>query len=153
MSRNDRSHRNATHPADLDPMELCEGCPSCDLLARQSILHLEADLERLSLQLWAQGWTPPELLAEIRWATVLAGSSDLLAHLLMADDSRRSDQARPPAWVAEVDQLRAHTGVTDTAIGWLTRWIAANADEQQASRCLAALLDALFELAAARSVA
>lgn len=110
-------------------------------------------MERLSLELWAQGWTPPELLSEMRRVGALAGSADLLAQLVIVDDARRSDQARPPAWVAEVDQLRAHTGVTDTAMGWLTRWIAANADERQASRCLAALLDALCELAVARSVA
>lgn len=153
MPRNERSCHSSINFDDLNSIEFCDGCPACDLIAQESILHLEADLERLSLSLWAQGWTPPRLLEEVRRATGLTGATDLLAHLLIADDSLRSDQARPPAWVSETDQLRARVGIADVEVGWLPRWIAANADGQQASQCVTSLVAALFGLVGSSAVA
>lgn len=152
MTEDQQQRPERTHPDDMSSFELCGGCPACDLLARESVMCLEVDLERLSLELWVAGWRPTELIAEVRGVTGVIGSTGLVAQLLLVDDSHRSEQARPPAWSAEIEQLRARTGISDDAPGWLSRWIAANAAGDDASRGLSASVRALFDLVGLGSV-
>lgn len=146
MTHDEQQRPERIHPDDLSPTELCEGCPACDLFAREQVMRLEIDMVRLSLELWVAGWSPSELIDEVRSATGLTRSIGLVAQIVLVDDSHRSEQARPPMWSTEIEQLRARTGISDDAAGWLARWIAANACADQASHCVSATTRALFDL-------
>ncbi len=129
-----------------DPFELCPGCPDCDLAAGAYLLGLELDLRSLSLELWVAGWTPDDLIAEVRRHTGSTGATALVAQALIVDDSHRSDQARPESWRREIEALRARTGVDDVAIGWLVRWVRTIGDAPEAAECLRATANALGDL-------
>ena len=158
MLSNGRHRSESTHPDDFGSADLCAGCPACDVLARQRILSLEIDMERVSLELWALGWRPSELMEAVRRTTGLADATGLVAHVVLADDVRRSEQARPAAWVTEIEQLRIRTGIlrrkqmTNRSAGSVGG-SSANSSEHRASQCLAAVLDALFDLVDERAVA
>ncbi len=130
----------------LDPGVSSDGCPDCDLAIERFLRGLELDLRLLSLDLWTAGWTPNELIDEVRRSTGCADAASLMAQLLLADDSHRSDQARPPAWRDEINALHSRTGITDLGAGWLTTWLVAQTSARQASECLKAVAVALSDL-------
>ncbi|MEM1333696.1 MAG: hypothetical protein AAGG08_09585, partial [Actinomycetota bacterium] len=103
-----------------------EGCPDCE--ATRGLLGLSHHLRLLSVDLWVAGWTPDELIDHVRAAVVDRRAADLVAHCVVVDDAHRSDQARPPAWIAAVDQIRARLGLgpDDLGLGWVAVWIRSN---------------------------
>ncbi len=141
---NDTSYLERFWP--LDPGVSLDGCPDCDLAIAQYLRGLELDLRLISLDLWTAGWTPNELIDEVRRSTGCVDATPLVAQLLLVDDSHRSDQARPRAWRDELDALRSRTGITDLGIGWLTAWMVEQTSARQASECLKAVVMALNDL-------
>lgn len=146
MTHHESRDAHDEYPNGVDPLGLCDGCPDCDTLATDLILGLEVELRLTSLGLWVAGWTPADVLAEVRRVTGDPSAVDLTALVLIVDDSHRSEQARPREWVDEVAALRARTGFGDVAIGWLPRWIAAHAHAEMAAACLSATARALHDL-------
>jgi hypothetical protein len=145
-------HERINNPAHLerfwplDPGVSLDGCPDCDLAIAHFLRGLELDMRFISLDLWTSGWTPQELIDEIRRSTGFVDAAALIAQLLLVDDSHRSDQARPPAWRDEIDALRSRSGVTDLGAGWLTAWMVEQSSARQASECLKAVVTALNDL-------
>jgi hypothetical protein len=140
----DPSHLERFWP--LDPGVSLDGCPDCDLAIAHFLRGLELDLRLISLDLWTAGWTPKELIDEVRRSTGCVAATPLLAQLLLVDDSHRSDQARPPAWRDEIDALRSQTGTNDLGLGWLSAWVVDQASARQASECLKAVATVLSDL-------
>lgn len=150
----DHAHTPADDQWSIDnPLALCEGCPECDVAAGEFIVHVELDLRALSLDLWVAGWTPNDLIAEVRRTSRSIGSASLVAQLLIVDDSHRSEQARPESWRREIEVLRDRTGIDDVATGWLGRWIKSHDDAQPAADSLQATVQALGDLVDPRAVA
>lgn len=141
---NDTSDPERFWPLDEDVS--CAGCPDCDLAIAHYLRGLELDLRLISLDLWTAGWTPSELIDEVRRSTGCVDATPLMAQVLLVDDSHRSDQARPPAWSKEIDALRSRTGITDLGVGWLTGWMVEQSSARQASECLKAVVSALGNL-------
>jgi hypothetical protein len=141
---NDTSHLKRFWP--LDPGASRDGCPDCDLAIAHYLRGLELDLRLISLALWTAGWTPNELIDEVRRSTGCVDATPLMAQLLLVDDSHRSDQARPPVWRDEIGALRSRTGITDLGAGWLTAWMVEQPSARQASECLKAVVTALNHL-------
>ena len=150
MAENERINDPSQHERfwPLDPGVSSDGCPDCDLAIEHFLRGLELDLRLISLDLWTAGWTPNELIAEVRRSTGCVDATPLMAQLLLVDDSHRSEQARPPAWSGEVDALRSRTGITDLGAGWLTAWLVEQTSARQASECLKAVVLALSDLVA-----
>jgi hypothetical protein len=141
---NNPSHLERFWP--LDPGVSLDGCPDCNLAIAHFLRGLELDVRLISLDLWTAGWTPKDLIDEVRRATGCVDATTLMAQMLLVDDSHRSDQARPPAWRDEIDGLRSRTGITDLGAGWLTAWIVEQPSARQASECLKAVVTALGDL-------
>jgi hypothetical protein len=130
----------------LDEDVSCEGCPDCDLAIAHFLRGLELDLGLVSLDLWTAGWTPSQLIDEVRRSTGRVDATALMAQVLLVDDSHRSDQARPAAWRKEIDALRSRSGISDLDVGWLTAWMVEQSSSRQASECLHAVVSALGDL-------
>lgn len=118
-------------------------CPDCEVEA--AIAAMEHDLRLASLDLWVAGWPPDELIDHVRRTVPDGRAGDLMAWVVLVDDSLRSEQSRPPEWCVAVDRLRAVTGVAhdDLAPGWLARWLRANSTHDT-SRAAARLLRGVF---------
>lgn len=123
-----------------------DACPDDDLAIARYLRRLELDLRLISLDLWTAGWTPDELLAEVRRSTGCVDATSLMVHLLLADDLHRSEQARPPAWRNQMNALSVQTGIADLGVGWLTAWMVEQSSARQASECLQAVMIALGRL-------
>lgn len=121
-------------PSTDDHHMFTAGCPECEM-ARAALL-MEEDLRDCSLRLWVAGWSPIELLDEVVRTTGLAKSRDFMVQVLLVDDSHRSDQARPSAWIDRITALRAMSGIDDVSVGWFIRWVFANQCSVE-SECIA----------------
>ena len=130
----------------LDEGVSCEGCPDCDRAIAWYLRGLELDLRLMCLDLWTAGWTPNELIEEVRRSTGCVDATPLMAQLLLVDDSHRSEQARPRVWRDEIDALRSLTGITDVGVGWMTTWLVTQPSAREASECLKAVVTALNNL-------
>lgn len=120
------------------------GCPECD--ATRFMLTAEYDLRTASLDLWVAGWTPGELIDEVRRVTGRPLAADLTALALIVDDSHRSPQARPDKWIAEIGMLRTTTGFDDVHPGWLARWAVTQSEPSVASSTVLAVVRVLDDL-------
>lgn len=121
-------------PTRSDHAEFVEGCPVCE--AERAAVAMEHELRECSLRLWADGWSPIELLDEVVRTTGLASTRDFMVQVLLVDDAHRSGQARPPEWTARITALRAVSGIDDVDDGWFVRWVVANRFSVE-SECIA----------------
>lgn len=124
-------------------------CPACE--SELVLSQIETELRTLSLDLWVAGWTPDELLDHVRQSVRDHRGADLLALVLLVDDSLRSEQSRPPAWCDAIDRLRAVSDSShqDVAPGWLARWLRTNSSyetSREAADLLKAFADTLADL-------
>lgn len=133
-------------PWSVGSAGVLDACPDGDLAIDRYLRRLELDLRLISLDLWALGWTPYELLADVRRSTGCVDATSLMVRLLLADDLCRSEQARPPAWRNQIAELSVQTGIADLGVGWLTAWMVEQSSARQASECLQAVMIALDRL-------
>ncbi len=131
-------------PSPHDDHRFTDECDECNMT--RFVLGVESDLRHASRDLWFAGWTPTDLIDEVRRSTGRPDVVELVAQAVIVDDSHRSDQARPPEWQRTVASLRAMTGIDDVGTGWVARWIAVRRDPDSAAACLSAVLDALLAL-------
>jgi hypothetical protein len=148
----DDHHGASPWPNPCDDSEFTPGCPGCD--AARIMLALEAELRMCSLDLWVAGWTPTDLLDEVRSASGSTGARDFMVQVLLVDDSHRSEQARNTPWNDAIASLRAMTGQTDVSAGWLGRWLlnheTTSSTERDVAMTLETMLDLLEPLATTR---
>lgn len=132
-----------------DDLDRVSNCLSCQ--AQLALAVYEHDLRTMSLDLWVAGWAPDDLLDHVRSTVGDRRAVDLMALVLLVDDSHRSDQSRPPEWQVVIDRLRVGTGAvqTDLLPGWLGRWLIERSTlgtSRRAAELLRGVVDALAEL-------